>query len=589
MIDTPTLALAAQHADLLRAIDGGQFANKAALAEALSRDPSNLNKTLKALVDGGLMDSIAIDAGLNAAGRNALAAVDRAAGGAGEGTVEPGLSPLPHGLIDLLHDQLRPDPDNARQDWDSEEASADLGGLADDIAERGLLQNPTVCVPPGGLERADPLAYQLVGGERRWRAIGTLIADGRWPADRPITCRLLSGDALDLRIAALAENLLRRDLNPIEKARGFDAVAAALIEQGVDKGRVNADIAARIGKTPEHVQQHRRFLQLDEADQARMALPRDDPRHLSVREARQKLSGLAELDKAREEFNALPLAERLAMIELTHAVMTHGGYRWDDVAITGQGAGSEAGLALAERQWIRFADPVRHGKPELNGHFRAALGYQAPQRLLPLDCDAEARNAALAAIQAEAGHSDAEGGYVTPWLNTPDEIPAEGQALLDAYDAANAEREAAWEAQRQQAAADRQKRAECAAMMRAHAEGMFTASRAAPAVTEALTDVRMVFDQLGRALPLRAFDNGCVMDATGEEEIAEFAGYGPATDEAITLAMTLALAVNHAAGVETPELGKAGGDEDEDADTEDAGEDEAAVDAAGDDDGEGDQ
>jgi ParB family chromosome partitioning protein len=98
---------------------------------------------------------------------------------------------------------IRPNPYQPRSDFDPE----DLQRLADSLKRHGLLQ-PVVLRPvPGGL-------YQLVAGERRWRA-SKLAGLERIPAVvRPV-------DDQKMLECALVENLQRRDLNPMEKARAF--------------------------------------------------------------------------------------------------------------------------------------------------------------------------------------------------------------------------------------------------------------------------------------------------------------------------------------------------------------------------------
>jgi ParB family chromosome partitioning protein len=98
---------------------------------------------------------------------------------------------------------VRPNPFQPRTDFDE----ADLKALADSIRREGLLQ-PVVVRPAGGG------LYQLVAGERRWRA-AKLAGLDRLPAlVREVDDRKM----LEL---ALVENIQRRDLNPIEKARAF--------------------------------------------------------------------------------------------------------------------------------------------------------------------------------------------------------------------------------------------------------------------------------------------------------------------------------------------------------------------------------
>ena len=107
----------------------------------------------------------------------------------------------PGGTIEVS--LIRPNPYQPRADFDE----ADIRSLAESLKRQGLLQPVVVRPVPGGL-------FQLVAGERRWRA-SRLAGFERIPA----TVRQV--DDQKMLELALVENLQRRDLNPMEKARAF--------------------------------------------------------------------------------------------------------------------------------------------------------------------------------------------------------------------------------------------------------------------------------------------------------------------------------------------------------------------------------
>ncbi len=107
----------------------------------------------------------------------------------------------PPGTIDLS--LIRPNPYQPRADFDEGE----IKSLADSLRRQGLLQPVVVRPVPGGL-------YQLVAGERRWRAAKVAGLE-----KIPVLVREV--DDKRMLELALVENLQRRDLNPIEKARAF--------------------------------------------------------------------------------------------------------------------------------------------------------------------------------------------------------------------------------------------------------------------------------------------------------------------------------------------------------------------------------
>lgn len=120
---------------------------------------------------------------------------------------------------------------------------AELDELAASIRENGLLQPLVVRPAPGATDR-----YELVAGERRFRAISTL----GWE-DVPVLVREASDETL--LVLALVENLQREALNPIEEAEGYRNLADRF-------GLSQADIARAMGKDRSTVANFLRLLNL---------------------------------------------------------------------------------------------------------------------------------------------------------------------------------------------------------------------------------------------------------------------------------------------------------------------------------------
>src|SRR5580700_1991237 len=120
-----------------------------------------------------------------------------------------------------------------------------LNALAGSLGERGVLQPVLVRPKPGG-------TYELVAGERRWRA-AQIAGMEKIPAlVRP------RDDAESLELA-LIENMAREDLNPVEEARA----CAALVEE---LGLTREDVGRRVGRSRVAVSNLVRLLDLpDEA------------------------------------------------------------------------------------------------------------------------------------------------------------------------------------------------------------------------------------------------------------------------------------------------------------------------------------
>lgn len=150
-----------------------------------------------------------------------------------------GSAPRPAGVTMVPVSRMRPDPGQPRRYFDE----TALAELADSIARRGLIQ-PIVVRPHGSGE------YQIVAGERRWRA-----AQRAQLHEVPVLVRDL-GDAETLEVA-LIENVQRQDLNAIEEAEAYQKL-------GVDYGHGQEEIAKLVGKSRSHIANLLRLLTLPE-------------------------------------------------------------------------------------------------------------------------------------------------------------------------------------------------------------------------------------------------------------------------------------------------------------------------------------
>lgn len=135
---------------------------------------------------------------------------------------------------------------------------ASLAELADTIADQGLLQ-PLVVRPLARKAKANgENGFELVIGERRHRAIGSLIADKRWPEARTVPVIVREVDDAEALELALIENVQRDDLTALEEGVGYRQLIT------LDPERfTTARIAADIGRTVRHVQQRLALNRLD--------------------------------------------------------------------------------------------------------------------------------------------------------------------------------------------------------------------------------------------------------------------------------------------------------------------------------------
>lgn len=133
--------------------------------------------------------------------------------------------------------KVEPNPDQPRREFDEVELQA----LSDSISVHGVIQPLTVREMPNGY-------YQIIAGERRWRA-----ARMAGLSDVPVV--VIEADDRKAMELALIENLQRQDLNPVEEALGYQT----LMEE---YGLTQEDTAQQVGKSRSAVANTLRLLAL---------------------------------------------------------------------------------------------------------------------------------------------------------------------------------------------------------------------------------------------------------------------------------------------------------------------------------------
>ena len=216
---------------------------------------------------------------------------DPGIGAAGSETAAPG---APSGIpIDLI----RPNPGQPRRRF----ADAELEELAGSIREHGVIQPLILRPDPGGSG-----TYQIVAGERRWRA-----AQQAGLHELPAIVREL--DDRKILELAIIENVQRVDLDPVEEAHGYTQLVEAF-------GYTQEELARIVGKSRSHLANTMRLLALPEpvldmlragaltAGHARALITAADPvglaeqavaRGLSVRQVEELARKLPARDRAK--------------------------------------------------------------------------------------------------------------------------------------------------------------------------------------------------------------------------------------------------------------------------------------------------
>ena len=133
--------------------------------------------------------------------------------------------------------KVEPNRNQPRQDFDEEELEA----LSESLAIHGILQPLTV-------RELDSGYYQIIAGERRWRA-------ARMAGLTEVPVVVIEADDKKAMELALIENLQRQDLNPVEEALGYQSLMT-------DFGLTQEDTAQRVGKSRPAVANALRLLNL---------------------------------------------------------------------------------------------------------------------------------------------------------------------------------------------------------------------------------------------------------------------------------------------------------------------------------------
>ena len=242
-------------------------------------------------------------------------------------------------MIDV--DQIRPSRQQVRTRFDAEP----LGELAESIRKHGVLQPLLVRRLMDG--------YELIAGERRWRA--ARIA-GLAAVPAVVRKDAQSDESL---VLGLIENLQREDLDPVEEARGLHRLTEEF-------GLTHEEVAARIGKNRVSVTQAIRLLSASPAVQSAVGAGA-----ISAGHARALLA--LESDAAQEHGLKVVLGRRLSVRQTENWVRTYRprrvGARGESAELRALGAEIESRLGLP----VRFKGTGNRGRLEIRYSSREEL------------------------------------------------------------------------------------------------------------------------------------------------------------------------------------------------------------------------
>jgi len=148
-----------------------------------------------------------------------------------------GGQPVPSELLEIPVDAIHPNPRQPRRRFEPEAAS----GLAESVRRQGVIQ--PLLVRPRGVG-----GYEIVAGERRWRA-------AREAGRETVPAVVRAADDRDTLLLGLVENVAREQLTPIEEARAY---AVLIDEFSLSLG----EVAERVGRSKPSVSNRIRLLEL---------------------------------------------------------------------------------------------------------------------------------------------------------------------------------------------------------------------------------------------------------------------------------------------------------------------------------------
>ena len=236
--------------------------------------------------------------------------------------------------------KIEPRAGQPRQVFDPEA----LEELAESIREHGLIQPITVRELDGGF-------YQIIAGERRWRA-------ARMAGLTEVPVRVIKADDQETAELALIENLQREDLNPVEEARGYKALCEGY-------GLTQEQVSQRVGKSRPVVANSLRLLGLPEE-----VLKMVEDQEITLSHARAILelpAGEPQLAAARETVQRnLSVRETTALVK---RLMSGGGKRAKRSRVAADGvdyyAEAERQLTGAMGRKVRINPGAKRGTVEI--------------------------------------------------------------------------------------------------------------------------------------------------------------------------------------------------------------------------------
>lgn len=205
----------------------------------MAASKSRLGKGLAGLISGNAKKTASVPVKKVAAKKAAKRPSEKAK--AASKTTAPVEPPLKPAFLEIAVGKIEPNPYQPRREFDDSQ----LTDLAESIRSEGLIQ-------PVVVRETEEGVYQLIAGERRWRAFQKLKLS-------KIPARIIEAGNASTASMAMIENLQRENLNPIEESLGYASLVRDFdltqeqVAERVGKGRATIANSLRLLSLPEEI------------------------------------------------------------------------------------------------------------------------------------------------------------------------------------------------------------------------------------------------------------------------------------------------------------------------------------------------
>ncbi|MCH6255940.1 ParB/RepB/Spo0J family partition protein [Puniceicoccaceae bacterium K14] len=292
----------------------------------MAASKSRLGKGLAGLISGNAKKSVSSSAkspAKKAVAKKAVKAAKKATASKSAAKKAPAEEPLKPAFLEIAVGKVEPNPYQPRREFDD----SHLRDLAESIRSEGLIQ-------PIVVRESDEGTYQLIAGERRWRAFQKLKLS-------KIPARIIEAGNASTASMAMIENLQRENLNPIEESLGYASLVRDFdltqeqVAERVGKGRATIANSLRLLSLPEEIRGYlstgllstghaKILLGLEDKQEQAILARRIIEDGLSVRASEALIEAMRKSGKAKPgQSRSVPASEAAAIEDIEKRMCSH--------------------------------------------------------------------------------------------------------------------------------------------------------------------------------------------------------------------------------------------------------------------------